>query len=70
MEGPQSLLVLLLFNQNTDTKYICFTPAFSDIGFEQNDLNTDKSIKYIVLLNMLVVTLLAPASAIITEILD
>lgn len=70
MEGPQSLLVLLLFNQNTDTKYICFTLAFLDIVFEQNNLNAAKSIKYIVLLNMLVVMLLAPASAILTEILD
>lgn len=70
MGGPQSLLVLLLFNQNTDTKYICSTLAFSDAVFEQNDLNTDESIKYIVLINTLVVTPPAPASDITAEILD
>lgn len=60
--------MLLLFNQITQNIFV--SQAFSDIVFEQNDLNTDKSIKYIVLLNMFVVTLLVPASAILTEILD
>lgn len=70
LHGRLTEFIGAAFIQSKYTKYICSTVAFSDIVFEQNDLNTDKSIKYTVLLNTLVVTPFDPASAITTEILD